>query len=90
MNDLLLDLLNKLCNIMFKGRDAQQHKKKEIIMTVISTKMTTYYMNATTGSVDVKDGWYYKNDSGEVVNAVDRGEVVEVVKDENGDWTEVE
>lgn len=48
--------------------------------------MTTYYMNAATGNVDTKDGWNYKNERGETVNAVDLGEVVEVVKDENGEW----
>lgn len=37
-------------------------------------------MNPETGSVDSQDGV--------TVNAVELGEVVEVVKDENGDWIE--
>ena len=44
------------------------------------------YMNTKTGSVDTKDGWDYVTEEGKTVNAVDLGEVVEVVKDENGDW----
>ena len=42
------------------------------------------YMNTATGSVDNYDGWWYENDSGEKVNAVDLGEVVEVVKCDGG------
>ena len=52
--------------------------------------MTTYYMNIETGSVDTKEGWNYENEAGEIVNAVDLGEVVEVEKDKNGNWIEVE
>lgn len=47
------------------------------------------YMNIATGSVDSYEGWDYEDENGENVNAVDLGEVVEVVKDENGDWVEV-
>ena len=47
------------------------------------------YMNIETGSVDTKDGWDYQNESGETVNAVDLGEVVEVEKDSEGNWVEV-
>jgi len=36
------------------------------------------YMNIETGSVDTREGWYYENESGDTVNAVDLGEVVEV------------
>jgi len=52
--------------------------------------MTTekLYMNEATGSVDTRDGWYYENEDGEIVNAVDLGEVLEVKKDEFGDWVE--
>lgn len=50
----------------------------------------TYYMNPKTGSVDERDGWWYEDEDGNTVNAADRGEVVEVVKDENGDWVEAE
>ena len=46
------------------------------------------YMNVKTGSVDTKDGWDYKNEDNETVNAVDLGEVVEVEKDSEGNWIE--
>jgi len=45
------------------------------------------YMNIHTGSVDTRDGWDYENEDGEIVNAVDLGEVVEVVKI-GGYWVE--
>jgi len=45
-----------------------------------------YYMNKETGSVDTKDGWDYENEKGDIVNAVDLGEVVQVEKDDSGDW----
>ena len=35
------------------------------------------YMNISTGSVDTHDGWWYEDEDGVEVNAVDRGEVVE-------------
>lgn len=44
------------------------------------------YMNIETGSVGTLEEWSYQNEAGETVCAVDLGEVVEVVKDENGDW----
>jgi hypothetical protein len=48
-----------------------------------------YYMNVHTGSVDTYDGWNYINVFGEdMVNAVERDEVVEVVKDNKG-WKEI-
>ena len=40
------------------------------------------YMNIETGSIDTREGWDYENENGEIVNAVDLGEVVEV--DDNG------
>ena len=40
--------------------------------------MTTLYMNEKTGSTDTRDGWFYTNEQGAEVNAVDLGEVVEV------------
>ena len=49
---------------------------------------TSYYMNIYTGTVDTKDGWDYINEQGLTVNAVDLGEVVKVIKDQNGDWIE--
>ena len=36
------------------------------------------YMNLATGSVDTHDGWWYEDEGGVEVNAVDRGEVVEI------------
>jgi hypothetical protein len=36
------------------------------------------YMNPATGSVGGYDDWYYTNEDGEEVNAVDRGEVIEI------------
>lgn len=36
------------------------------------------YMKTATGYVDNYDGWWYENEKGEKVNAVDLGEVVEV------------
>lgn len=45
------------------------------------------FMNMATGSVDTRDGWdYICEETGYWVNAVARGEVVEVVKNANGDW----
>ena len=40
--------------------------------------MEKRYMNKETGSIDTYEGWFYENESGETVNAVDLGEVVEV------------
>jgi len=47
------------------------------------------YMNIQTGSIDTYDGWYYEDENGETVNAVDRGEVmpVEIVIDVDADFT---
>lgn len=48
------------------------------------------YMNPVTGSVDTYDGWWYEDKDGNQVNAVDKGEVVEVVWDEDGQyWKDV-
>jgi len=44
------------------------------------------YMNVETGSVDDYDGWWYEDETGTEVNAVDRGEVVEVIRDAEGNW----
>ena len=38
----------------------------------------TKYMNIATGSVDTHDGWWYEDEDGVEVNAVDRGEVIEL------------
>jgi len=48
------------------------------------------YMDIATGSVDTYEGWWYENEEGETVNAVDLGEVVEVTKDKDGYWVEGE
>lgn len=45
------------------------------------------YMNILTGSVDSYDGWWYPDEDGVEVNAVDLGEVIEVVM-VNGEWVE--
>ncbi len=47
------------------------------------------YMNEKTGSLDSKDGWWYENEAGQIVNAVDLGEVVEVVLDSEFEWVAV-
>lgn len=47
------------------------------------------YMNIDTGTVDTYDGWDYENEDGKIVNAVDLGEVVEVIKID-GVWVEVD
>lgn len=46
------------------------------------------YMNIETGSTGTYDEWFYENEDGQEVNAVDLGEVVLVEKDDNGDWVE--
>lgn len=51
--------------------------------------MEKMYMNTKTGSVDSYEGWHYESDDGNSVNAVDLGEVVEVKKNDDGDWVEV-
>ena len=48
---------------------------------------TAMYMNPKTGSVSRYDSWFYENDNGESVNAVDMGEVIEVEL-HNGKWCE--
>jgi hypothetical protein len=53
------------------------------------TNYDAMYMNVATGEVDDYYGWAYTNEYGREVNAVDRGEVVEVVKNEAGQWEEV-
>ena len=46
------------------------------------------YMNIHTGSVDVYDGWFYENEDGEKVNAVDREEVTPVFWNEDENYWE--
>ena len=48
-------------------------------------------MNLKTGSVGYYDDWYYETEAGEVVNAVDIGEVVPVMWSSVwDDWVEVD
>lgn len=44
--------------------------------------MTTYLMNPATGSVDTAENWSAEG------HTVENANLVEVVKDENGDWAE--
>jgi hypothetical protein len=53
------------------------------------TANTTYYMNTYTGAVDTKEGWAHTDESGVTHDPVSKGEVVEVAKDEGGDWVAV-
>lgn len=54
------------------------------------TEKKKMYMNLATGSVDDYGGWWYHDEDGDFVNAVDLGEVVEVEwNDEEGSWVEV-
>ena len=46
------------------------------------------YMNVETGTVGPAREWIYENESGELVDAVELGEVVEVVKNEKRAWVE--
>ena len=48
------------------------------------------YMNPETGSVGDYDDWFYTNESGQLLNAVDLREVIEVIKDGSGNWIEWE
>ncbi len=48
------------------------------------------YMNVNTGSVDTYENWYYTNSLGEgTTNAVDIGEVIEVIRKTDGGWSAV-
>ncbi len=47
------------------------------------------YMNPRTGSVHSYNDWFYVNVHGVEVNAVDLGEVVEVVPDKDNGFVEV-
>jgi len=49
---------------------------------------TKMYMNVETGNVDDYEGWWYEDADGHEVNAVDLGEVVEVVRNAYGDYAE--
>lgn len=52
-------------------------------------QMEKMYMNLKTGSVDNYEGWWYQDENGNKVNAVDLDEVIEVEWNENiGYWVE--
>jgi len=52
--------------------------------------MVKKYMNVKTGSVSNHSGWWYEDQNGKLVNAVDKGEVVEVVRDKKTkNWKQV-
>ena len=48
-------------------------------------KQDAVYMNEATGSIGAYDEWWYINDDGEEVNAVDLDEVVEI-EGQDGTW----
>jgi len=50
--------------------------------------MKRLYMNAKTGSIGEYEDWYYDDETGKTVNAVDLHEVVEVIR-QNDEWKEV-
>jgi len=52
----------------------------------METKKT--YMNPKTGTVGGAECWIYESEDGEQLDGVARGEVVEVVKNSYGEWTE--
>jgi len=43
------------------------------------------YMDLSTGKVDLYDLWWYTDESGNRVNAVDRGEAIQVIRS-GGEW----
>lgn len=45
-----------------------------------------YYMNPETGSVDTYDGWWYKDENGDLQNGVDEGVLIKVnrIKGDDG------
>jgi hypothetical protein len=51
----------------------------------MTTFWFTYFMNISTGTVDNYNGWWYEDENGKPVNAVDRGEVVQVSR-VDGEW----
>lgn len=36
------------------------------------------YINVETGIIDTRDGWYYEDENGNILNAVGNGDVVEL------------
>lgn len=40
--------------------------------------METIYYNVATGSTGTRDDWYYTDEDGHTVNAVDKGELLEI------------
>lgn len=50
--------------------------------------MERYYVNPKTGGIGTKDDWDYEDIKGNMRNAVDEKEVIEVKRKE-GEWVEV-
>lgn len=68
-------------------------KPKRKLFTITSTE-PIYLMNPMTGSVDTGDNWADAMACGEFDESIHSAEyqmatLIEVVKDENGDWQEV-
>ena len=51
-------------------------------------ELAQVYMNPATGSYGIYDEWYYENEDGQTVNAVDLGEVVPVEWRNGEGWVE--
>lgn len=67
----------------------KNNESTKIIPSPISS-LENHYMNLKTGAVDTESGWHYLDENGRLVSAVERGEVVQVVKDDLGNWVGVD
>ena len=65
---------HKVCFIIGMN-EVKQTKSNGV--TIMNTNAKTY-MNTETGSTGTYNEWWYENESGDQVNAVDLGEVVEL------------
>jgi len=72
-----------------KMRYGDSDKRKGLHGGIMNGGEERMYMNIATGSVAAKELWDYEDDGGTAVNAVERGEVVEVCKASNGAWVAV-
>jgi len=71
-------IFNNICNVLSEIECLNNNNKKN-------------YMNVETGLVDNYSGWWYLDEETDTyVNGVEKGEVIEVVKDGNNDWVEKE
>ena len=74
---ILLDALALPCDTLTINKtNGGQYPGDKMERKEIDEK--TLYINVETGSTDDYNGWWYTNENGEDVNAVDLGEVVEV------------